>query len=189
MTPPALPEPRKTNQARSGRAMLARFLRRQNGAAAIEFALVAAPTIALVLAILQIGLVYFAEEALETTVEDTARLVLTGQAQSEGLTQSQFGQALCNKSPGLFTCSNFMINLQPAASFATVNTAAPTLTYDSHGNVTNTWQYNPGNPGDIMVMQVMYQWPVFLGPLGFNLSNLSNGTRLLMSTAVFRNEP
>ena len=189
MTPPALPEPGKTNKARSGRAMLALFVRRQNGAAAIEFALVAAPTIALVLAILQIGLVYFAEAALETTVEDTARLVLTGQAQSEGLTQSQFGQALCNKSPGLFTCSNFMINLQPAASFATINTAAPTLTFDSNGNVTNTWQYNPGNPGDIMVMQVMYQWPVFLGPLGFNLSNLSNGTRLLMSTAVFRNEP
>jgi Flp pilus assembly protein TadG len=189
MSPPTLPEPGKANQARSGSAKLAQFARRRDGSAAIEFALVAAPTIALVLAILQIAIVYFAEETLETTVEDTARLVLTGQAQSEGLTQSQFGQALCNKSPGLFTCANFMINLQPAASFATANTAAPTLTYDSNGNVTNTWQYNPGNPGDIMVMQVMYQWPVFLGPLGFNLSNHPNGTRLLMSTAVFRNEP
>lgn len=40
-----------------------------------------------------------------------------------------------------------------------------------------------------MVVQVMYQWPIVLGPLGFNLSNLSNGNRLLVSTAVFKNEP
>jgi Flp pilus assembly protein TadG len=189
MTPPALPEPRKTNQARSGRAMLALFVRRRSGSAAIEFALVAAPTIALVLAILQIGLVYFAQEALETTVEQSARLVLTGQAQSQGLTQAQFATALCNNSPGLFTCANFMINLQPANSFTNANVAAPTLTYDANGNVTNVWQYNPGAPLNIMVMQVMYQWPVFLGPLGFSLSNLPNNKRLLMASAVFRNEP
>ena len=181
--------PGRAHARPAGRAIFADFLRRRSGAAAIEFALVAAPTIALLLAILQIGIIYFAEEALESAVEQTARLVLTGQAQSQGLTQTQFGQALCNNSPGLFTCGGFMVNLQPATSFATASTGAPTLTYDAHGNVTNVWQYNPGNPGDIMVMQVMYQWPVFLGPLGLNLSNLSNGTRLLMSTAVFRNEP
>jgi Flp pilus assembly protein TadG len=189
MTPLSHFEPGTTEPLRSGRSILANFLRGRRGSAAIEFALVAAPTIALLLAILQISIVYFAEEALETAVEDTARLVLTGQAQSQGLTQTQFGQALCNNSPGLFNCSGFMVNLQPATSFATAGTSAPTLTYDAHGNVTNVWTYNPGNAGDIMVMQVMYQWPVFLGPLGFNLSNLPSGARLLMSTAVFRNEP
>jgi hypothetical protein len=35
----------------------------------------------------------------------------------------------------------------------------------------------------------MYIWPVMLGPLGFNLSNLSNGNRLIMSSAAFQNEP
>jgi hypothetical protein len=35
----------------------------------------------------------------------------------------------------------------------------------------------------------MYQWPLVLGPLGFTLANLSNGNRLLASTAVFKNEP
>jgi hypothetical protein len=55
--------------------------------------------------------------------------------------------------------------------------------------VTNIWQYNPGSPGQIVVVRAMYQWPVFLGPLGFNLSNLANGDRLLMATATFKNEP
>jgi hypothetical protein len=36
---------------------------------------------------------------------------------------------------------------------------------------------------------VMYQWPVFLGPLGMGLSNESNGNLLLMATATFKNEP
>jgi hypothetical protein len=35
----------------------------------------------------------------------------------------------------------------------------------------------------------MYQWPVFGGPLGFNLANLSNGNRLIMAAAAFQNEP
>jgi Flp pilus assembly protein TadG len=189
MTSHSIPEPGRTIRPHSRWGTVVELLRRQGGSAAIEFALVAAPTIALVLAILQVGLVYFAQEALETTVEQSARLVLTGQAQTLAPTPALFATAVCNNSPGLFTCSNFMINLQPASSFATVDTSTPTLTYDTNGKVTNTWQYNPGNPGDIMVMQVMYQWPVFLGPLGFSLSNLPNGSRLLMSTAVFRNEP
>jgi len=63
------------------------------------------------------------------------------------------------------------------------------LTYDGSGKVSNTWQYDPGQAGDIVVLRIMYEWPVVLGPLGFNLSNLSNGNRLIMSSAAFQNEP
>ena len=82
-----------------------------------------------------------------------------------------------------------MIDVQTANSFSGVNTSIPTLTFNSKGAVTNTWQYSPGNPDDIVVVRVMYQWPVFLGPLGFGLGNLSNGNRLLMASAAFKNEP
>jgi hypothetical protein len=82
-----------------------------------------------------------------------------------------------------------MINVQNYASFAAAQTATPTLTFDAHGNVTNQWSWSPGAAGGVVVMQVMYQWPVWLGPLGFNLSNLSNGNRLLISTVAFKTEP
>jgi hypothetical protein len=53
-----------------------------------------------------------------------------------------------------------------------------------------TLSWSPGNPGDVVVLQIMYLWPVVGGPLGFSLTTPnSNGNRLLMSTAVFRNEP
>ena len=65
----------------------------------------------------------------------------------------------------------------------------PNLTFNSQGQVTNTWQYSPGTTGQVVVVRVMYQWPVFGGPLGFNLSNLPNGNRLIMAAAAFQNEP
>lgn len=170
-------------------AAIEQFLRCEQGSPAVEFALVAAPFIGLMVAILQVGLVYFAQEALESAVEQTARLVLTGKAASSGMTQSQFATALCNNSPGLFTCANFMIDLEPAASFSAANVSQPTLTFNAQGQVTNTWQYNTGVAGEIMVMRVMYEWPVLLGPLSFNLANEPNNKLLIMATSVFRNEP
>ena len=48
---------------------------------------------------------------------------------------------------------------------------------------------NPGGPGDIVVLRLYYQYPVYVNLLGFNLSNLSGGLDLLAATAVFKNEP
>jgi Flp pilus assembly protein TadG len=179
----------KLNFRRAKCASPASFARREDGAAALEFALVAAPFIALMLAGLQTALAMFAGQVLESAVADSSRELLTGAAQNAGLSQSGFATAVCNKVQALFNCSKLMIDVQTASSFAAANTSSPTLTFDAHGNVTNSWSYNPGNPGDIVVMRVMYQWPVFLGPLGMGLANEGNGNLLLIATATFKNEP
>jgi Flp pilus assembly protein TadG len=159
------------------------------GATAVEFALVAAPFLALIIALIQTCLVFFAQQMLETVVRQSARLVMTGQVQSAQMNQAVFKQKVCDQIVILFNCSGLMVDMQVATSWSSANTATPTLTFDGSGNVTNSWQYNPGDSGDIVVLRVMYVWPVVLGPLGFNLSNLSNGNRLLMSSAAFQNEP
>jgi Flp pilus assembly protein TadG len=158
-------------------------------ASAVEFAIIAAPFVALLVALLQTALVFFASRVLDETAEQASRYIFTGQAQTTGMTQTQFANYLCQKSSTLFTCSNFMINVQNYSSFAAANTSTPTLTFDSSGAVTNQWAWSPGSPGDIVIVQVMYQWPVMLGPLGFNLANLANGNRLLVSTVAFKTEP
>lgn len=177
-------------RARQNRAFQ-RLVRGDNGAAAVEFALVAAPFLALLVAIFQTGIVFLASRVLDEVVAQSSRYIMTGQAQtgSPPMTQAAFATYVCGQTFALFTCSNFMINVQSYTDFASANTCTPTLTFDSNGNVTNTWTWSPGNPGDIVVVQVMYQWPIVLGPLGFNLSNLSNGNRLLVSCAAFKNEP
>jgi Flp pilus assembly protein TadG len=167
----------------------AAFARDNEGATAVEFALVGAPFLALLIALIQTFLVFFAQELLESVVLQSGRLVMTGQVQSQQMTQAQFKQQVCNQVVILFNCSGLMIDMQVASSWSSASTAMPTLTFNSDGTVSNVWQYNPGNAGDPVVLRVMYVWPVMLGPLGFNLSNISNGNRLIMASAAFQNEP
>jgi Flp pilus assembly protein TadG len=164
------------------------FVADRTGATAVEFALIGAPFIALLVALIQTFLVFFAQQLLESVVTQSSRMILTGQAQAQNLTQSQFAAAVCSNVVILFNCNNLMIDVRVAGSWTSANAGATPLTFDANGNVTNAWQFDPGSQGDIVVVRVMYQWPVFLGPLGFNLSNLPNNKRLIMASTAFKNE-
>jgi Flp pilus assembly protein TadG len=171
------------------------FARCRKAATTVEFAIVAAPFIGLLVAIVQTFVVFFAQRVLDEITEEASRYIMTGEAQTASMSQAGFANYLCTSAntatlvSTLFTCNNFMINVQNYSSFSSANTTTPTITYNANGTVSNSWSYDAGNPGDIVVVQVMYQWPIVLGPLSFNLGNLANGDRLLISTAVFRNEP
>src|SRR3954469_3185420 len=80
-----------------------RMLSDRSGAAAVEFAMVAAPFLALVFAIMETAIVFFAGQALETAGADSARLIMTGQAQTQGFSQLQFKQAVCARIYALFS--------------------------------------------------------------------------------------
>src|SRR5205823_6460467 len=69
--------------ARVGQAVR-RFARRQDGGSAVEFGLIAAPFLALTFAIMETAVIFFSGQALETAVADSARLIMTGQAQTQG---------------------------------------------------------------------------------------------------------
>lgn len=165
------------------------FVADSKGATAVEFALVAGPFLGLIIALIQSFLVFFAQQHLEAVVQQSSRLILTGQVQAQKKTKDDFHQTVCDQARILFSCDGLMVDVQVANTWSSANTSAPTLSFKSNGQVANTWQFNPGDIGDIVVVKVMYQWPLVLGPLGFNLSNLSNGNRLLMASAAFQNEP
>src|SRR6266511_3111516 len=78
-----------------GVAALRRLARREDGAATVEFALVAAPFLALLFAIIETAVVFFAGQTLEAAVAASSRLIMTGQAQTSGYTQAQFKNAVC----------------------------------------------------------------------------------------------
>ena len=163
-----------------------RFVRQQDGAAAVEFALVAAPFLAMVFAIIETAIVFFAGQALETAAADSARLIMTGQAQNAGYDQTKFKEAVCGKIYGLFNCNGgLFVDVKNYPAFASIPAGKPI----TNGNMDTNTGYSPGNPGDIVVVKLMYQWPVYVSLLGLNLSDMSGGKRLLMSTVAFRNEP
>jgi len=164
-----------------------RFARGEEGLAAVEFGIVAAPFLALMFAIMETALVFFASQTLETAVADSARLIMTGQAQQQSFTQAQFKTAVCAKIAGLFDCAGGMqIDVKTYANFGAVDNTKP---LDANGNLLTNFGYAPGGPGQIVVVRLMYQWPVYVSLLGFNLSDMSGNKRLIMATAAFRNEP
>jgi Flp pilus assembly protein TadG len=169
------------------RPSVRRLVRREDGSVAIEFAFVAMPFFALLVATIETSLIFFAGQTLETATADAARLIMTQQAQSQGFDYNAFKQQICTRIHGLFDCTNgIKLDVNTASAFSAANTTNP---LDANGNLTISNTYNPGGPGDIVVVRVVYQWPVWAQFFGINLINASGNTKLLMSTAVFRNEP
>jgi Flp pilus assembly protein TadG len=164
-----------------------RFVREQDGAVAVEFGLVMVPFLAVLFAIVETAIVFFAGQTLETAVADSARLIMTGQAQSGNYGATEFKNAVCSKVYGLFDCQNgIYVDVRKYSSFASVSLTRPV---DANGNFQNNMAYDPGGPGCITVVRLYYQWPVYLKLSGLNLADLANGKRLLAATAAFRNEP
>ena len=168
------------------RSVLRRFRRNRRGSAAVEFALVAPVFFALLFAIIETAIVFFASQVLETITQNSARMIMTGQAQTAAYTQAQFATYVCGQVPALFNCANIYIDVESYTAFSSVTINSQ---IDGANNFINNMQYSPGGPGDIVVVRLFYQWPLFVTGLGYNISNLSGSKRLLSATAAFKNEP
>src|SRR5262252_1290154 len=143
------------------RASPRRFARRQDGSVAVEFGLILLPFLALMFAIMETALVFFADQTLETAVADSARLIMTGQAQTQNLTAATFKNAVCARIYGLFDCQNGVyVNVQTYSTFGSISYSPP---LDGQGNLdSSNFVYQPGGPGDIVVVQLFYQWPIYV---------------------------
>jgi len=167
-------------------AALRRFARQRRAASAVEFGLLATPFLALSLGILQTALVFLSGQTLETAAATAARLIMTGQAQTQGWTAAQFKTQVCNQITAIFNCaSGLYVDVETYSSFAAVNLGMPITngTFNS-----SSLGYHPGGPGDVVVVRLYYQYPVFFGSV-LDLSNLNGGLNLLAATAIFQNEP
>ncbi len=174
-------------RAASRSRALRRFVRRQDGAAAVEFALVATPFLALTFAILETAMVFFASQTLETAASESARLIMTGEAQTQGFSAADFKKQVCDHIYGLFDCTNGVyVDVKTYTSFASAASTAPV----KNGQLdTASMGYDPGGPQQIVAVSLYYEWPIYVSLLGNNLANLNGNKRLLAATSVFRVEP
>jgi Flp pilus assembly protein TadG len=191
---PSLPPTRFTL-----RTALRRFRGSRRGSAAVEFALVAPIFFGLLFAIIETALVFFAGQVLETITQNSARVILTGQAQAQGgsvaacqtvpnvvsaCDQTTFKAYVCTQIPALFDCSKLYVDVASTSSFTTLSLTnyGDSCTFNPAGV-----QYNPGSASQVVVVRLFYQWPLFVTGLGYNIGCSSK--RLLVATAAFKNEP
>lgn len=170
---------------RRGTERIARFCGGRRGATTVEFALILPAFLATLIAVLQTCVFLFAQMALQNAANEAGRLFMTGQAQNNNWSATTVASMVCPAA--LFNCNNIIVIVQNYSSFASANTTAPQLY--NNGQPITTFAYNPGSPGQVMVVQLVYKWSVVSGPLGFLLANLPNSAAEIMGVSAFRVEP
>jgi Flp pilus assembly protein TadG len=175
-----------------GSKVARRFVRKEDGSAAVEFSLVAAPFLALVFAIMETAVVFFAGQVLETAAADSGRLIMTGQAKGLGINDAAgFKTEVCKRIFGLFDCGKIQVEVRKLTSLGGADLSKPID--PQTGELKTGLGYEQTAAGDLVVVRLLYEWPVYVSLFGLDglLGDMKNGKprRLIMATSAFRNEP
>jgi Flp pilus assembly protein TadG len=157
------------------------FRRNDRGATAVEFALVAPMVIALMVATIEIGAMEVISTNLDTAVLVAARKIRTG-ASDRPASSAAFADMICaNMVDSSANChSRLATSVQKVANFASGQTAA---------SATPAGQFDAGGPGDIILIEATYRWPLVLPLYAGNFQLAGPSQALLDARAAFRNEP
>jgi Flp pilus assembly protein TadG len=180
--------------------------RDEDGAVAVEFALLAIPFFTLIFGIIETSMTFFAQQVLESALQDATRQVRTGQ--SQGIwDEDDFRKEVCDGTFGLFECSGnpdtdrLRISVEPVTDFsnAAAQTAAKpidddtcTLTSADPANDckwTLAEMFDDGGGSDVIIARAFYKWPTILNLPWFSLATQAGNNRLLSAVRVFKNEP
>ncbi|MGV7033329.1 TadE/TadG family type IV pilus assembly protein [Methylobacterium symbioticum] len=176
------------------------FLSDRDGAAAVEFALVAVPFLGLSAAIIQIAFLIWATQNFDRTLQNGVRGLLTGQFQLARAAQTNppnvqtaLRDQICGPSGAriltLFKCADLKIDVTTSDSFSGSSAGTPFNPQTGTWNTSFGSNYTCPKPGTIVTVTAAVEFPTFLGLLSVNFRTFGSGSHLLMSTAVFRTEP
>ncbi len=165
-----------------------RLRRNEDGATAVEFGLIALPFFALLYGIMQVSLLYMAQEVLETGVHEAARLIRTGQAQANGQDEAALRTLICANTSGLIpNCQSDLI--LDVRSFPTFQAVALPPPLGGDGEINNATSFSPGVGSEVVIFRAFYAYSLPIPDGITGLSNMTAGRRLLAASASFRNEP
>lgn len=169
------------------------FARDEDGVTAVEFGLLALPFFAIIAAIFETAIVFLAGQILDTAVQDSARLIRTGQAQSQAFGPTEFRGAICSGLVGMFDCSKLRVSVTTVTGFDAVDISYPLPKDDECTEENCDWtlpeNYTQTSKNQVVLVQAYYKWPTVVNIPGFNMQALPDGTRLLGAVRVFMNEP
>ena len=161
--------------------------RAREGAAAVEFAMVALPFFVLLYSLIELGLVFMIDAVAENAVVDATRLVRTGQAYEQGFDATKFKAAFC-ENMGVFKsdcAARTTIDVRVVTSFAAADEGA-----DADGDgVPDADSYNGGDAEDLVLVRIWYRQPMIAPSLTQAVASGGTGEVVISSTTAFRNEP
>ncbi|OWO97076.1 pilus assembly protein TadG [Rhizobium esperanzae] len=182
--------------------------RSRDGAAAIEFALLAIPYFLVIFAILETFIAFAAEELVSNAVDTMSRRMRTGQitynlGRTTDMSQTQFRQAFCNEISILISCSTseaatpskLYVDVQTFSSFSAIPTTIPKVSSDRYADInTAAFKYTPGGAGTINMLRAYYRWEIITDLVRPYITTIrpSDGSMptqyLIIATSAFQNE-
>jgi pilus assembly protein Flp/PilA len=175
--------------------VLARFRRSQDGATAVEFAMVATPFLMLLAAIIETAMMFWTSQVLEEAVSQTSRRLLTGEAQTRytgdaAANTAAFKNDICASSPGLVDCSKLVIDVRTYSSFAGAKTGVDGSNPITAGGLNTTgFGFNQPQPQQIVVVRAVLEYPLTFTSWSSSLANIGEGRRGIVASTTFRTEP
>lgn len=156
----------------------------------LEFALLAPIFFGILAAILQTSVVFLAGQFLESAVQDSSRMIRTGQADNANWTLGEFRGFLCDRLYSLVDCSRLHIEVDVLDTFSAAQVVPPIdPTCTSSCGWTRSEKWEPGAASSIVLVQVHYRFNLVLPYVQLTTEAYSDGEVLLGSALVFRNEP
>jgi Flp pilus assembly protein TadG len=175
--------------ARLRHGALKRFARRKDGAAALEFAMVAPWFFLILIALLEISMIGFAQTNLDFAVSETARRIRTGQVQAEGLAGQAVEAEVCANLNRIMAmgCGQLSVDVDSFDSFNAAGNPVPMV----NGQLDQSQiGYQQTQAGEVVLVRGYYEWRIITPFFQQILGDLSGGRdRLLVSSVLFRNEP
>jgi Flp pilus assembly protein TadG len=165
------------------------FVQDKSGTAAIEFALVAVPFIMIVVAILELSVMFAANSIMLGATQDAVRAVRTGQVQvisDPDEAEDFFREQICNHIPiKLVDCNAIQFTVEVLDAFSEANTTAEV---DDDGDLASD-DIDFGDAEDVVMVRVLYYHPMLTPLMGAILSDSPGNRKLMTATFVFQTEP
>jgi len=166
------------------------WIRRNDGSVAVEFALISIPFIYCTVAIIELSMFFAATNMLEGGVNQSARMIRTGQlqSQSEMPPEEAFREELCDNLYVLIRCANVQIEVvaMPDDSFSSADDYQPA--YNDDGDFVPR-DFDAGGAGDVVLIRAYYEYQLMTPMFAQIFSQNDDATIPIMSTVVMQSEP
>ncbi|WP_313195507.1 TadE/TadG family type IV pilus assembly protein [Shinella zoogloeoides] len=188
---------------RPAKGLFRRFLRRRDGATAIEFAILAIPFFVIVFASIETFVAFMGDQLLANATDTMARKIRTGEiraasAASNATTELQFRTAFCEEIKILMPCSKteaakpdkLFLDVRHFDKYSDIPSTVPLVDGDLS---TKDFKFDPGGKKTINIVRAYYRWDVITDLVRPILSNIraADGSRqnyLMVATVIMQNE-
>jgi Flp pilus assembly protein TadG len=186
-----------------------KLARSKDGAAAIEFAILAVPYFIIIFAIVETFVAFAAEQLVTNAVNTLGRQLRTGQITYQlnrvatDMDVVKFRKAFCDEVDILIQCSEeeistpskLYIDARTFASFGAIPKTIPRVSTADFADIDPTsFKFTPGGPSTINMLRAYYRWQVITDLVRPYITTIrpSDGSMptdfLIVATTAFQNE-